>query len=163
MPVPSVPEPLDEPITDDQRPVQVVVPEIGVDAPVTLLGIRSDRKLEVPATAHETGWWSGGAVPGTPGPAVIAGHVNLGDEEGVFSHLGNLRPDDEVRVTLDAGQVLRYRIDRVERHAKDAFPTDDVYGKTSESELRLVTCGGSFDPSSRHYLDNVIAFATLVP
>lgn len=150
-------------ITEAQQPVHVSVPEIGADAPVISLGLQANGKLEVPATASDTGWWSGGSVPGAVGPAVIAGHINLGDEEGVFSQLGSLQPDDEVSVTLDTGRILRYRIDRVERHAKEAFPTDAVYGKTTGPELRLVTCGGAFDPSSGHYLDNVIAFATPVP
>lgn len=159
LPGPSTPA---TPAESDSRPVQVSVPAIGVDAPVTVLGLRSDRSLEVPATAHETGWWSGGSVPGTPGPAVIAGHVNLGEAEGVFAHLAELETDDEVQVTLDAGETLRFRVDRVERHAKDSFPTQAVYGRTAGAELRLVTCGGAFDSSSGHYLDNVIAFATLV-
>lgn len=51
----------------------------------------------------------------------------------------------------------------MERHAKRAFPTDAVYGETPGPELRLITCGGAFDPNSGHYLDNVIAFATPVP
>jgi hypothetical protein len=37
-----------------------------------------------------------------------------------------------------------------------------VYGPTNEPELRLITCGGAFDPATGHYRDNVIAFATLV-
>lgn len=47
----------------------------------------------------------------------------------------------------------------VNRFAKDAFPTDLVYGPTPRSELRLVTCGGRFDQSRRTYRDNVIVEA----
>jgi hypothetical protein len=35
-----------------------------------------------------------------------------------------------------------------------------VYGYTREPTLRLATCGGQFDRSSRHYVDNVIVFAS---
>ncbi|HXH55711.1 class F sortase [Iamia sp.] len=142
--------------------MQVAVPAIGVDASVTRLGLNPDKSLEVPSTAQDTGWWSGGSVPGTPGPAVIAGHVNLAGETGVFASLDRLGPGDEVTVRLDAGQEVTYRVDRVERHAKDAFPTNDVYGATEGSELRLITCGGAFDPDTGHYFDNVVAFASLV-
>jgi hypothetical protein len=31
-----------------------------------------------------------------------------------------------------------------------------------DAELRLVTCGGTFDFATHHYLSNVIAYATLV-
>jgi hypothetical protein len=34
-----------------------------------------------------------------------------------------------------------------------------VYGPTSRSELRLVTCSGDFDSGTGHYEDNTIAFA----
>ncbi|GEM_PF-5169658 len=30
------------------------------------------------------------------------------------------------------------------------------------AQLRLVTCGGAFDSSTGHFVDNVIVFATLV-
>ena len=42
--------------------------------------------------------------------------------------------------------------------AKDEFPTDEVYGPTDDAELRLVTCGGTFDDELGHYDDNVIVF-----
>jgi hypothetical protein len=53
-------------------------------------------------------------------------------------------------------------VERVERHPKDAFPTEAVYRRTPAPVLRLVTCGGEFDRSTRHYLDNVVVFASLV-
>jgi hypothetical protein len=34
-----------------------------------------------------------------------------------------------------------------------------VYGPTPDPELRLVTCGGTFDAASGHYADNVIVYA----
>jgi hypothetical protein len=52
-------------------------------------------------------------------------------------------------------------VERVERHPKDAFPTEAVYGHTRDAQLRLVTCGGEFDRSTRHYVDNIVVFATL--
>ena len=60
----------------------------------------------------------------------------------------------------DRSQVV-FVVDRVEQYPKNAFPTEAVYGPTFDATLRLVTCGGSFDRTSRHYRDNVIAFARL--
>jgi len=45
--------------------------------------------------------------------------------------------------------------------AKDAFPTDAVYGQTSDAELRLITCGGSFNPAAHSYVDNIVVYAKL--
>ncbi len=49
-------------------PARVVSPKLGIDASVIPLGSREDRALQVPATASEAGWWSGGALPGEVGP-----------------------------------------------------------------------------------------------
>jgi sortase (surface protein transpeptidase) len=142
------------------EPARIVVPALGVDAPVIRLGLQRDGTLEVPATAHEVGWWSGGTLPGTTGPAVLAGHVNLGDQRGVFARLAELAAGDRIDVADDDGTTISYVVTRVERHPKDAFPTDAVYDMTAGPELRLITCGGDFDRSSGHYEDNVIAYAT---
>jgi hypothetical protein len=37
-----------------------------------------------------------------------------------------------------------------------------VFGKTRLAALRLVTCSGNFDPSTGHYVDNTIVYATRV-
>jgi len=37
-----------------------------------------------------------------------------------------------------------------------------VYGNTQGSELRLITCGGEFDPDNNYYSDNVVVYAELV-
>jgi len=55
---------------------------------------------------------------------------------------------------------VRFSVDRIERHPRNQFPTDIVYGPTEDVALRLVTCGGTIDRSSGHYRDNVIVFAT---
>lgn len=41
-----------------------------------------------------------------------------------------------------------------------AHPGLSSYRSTrAQPELRLVTCGGPFDPSTGHYRDNLVAFA----
>lgn len=144
------------------RPVRVKVPKLAIDAPVILLGLDQDQALEVPGNATDTGWWSGGSVPGTAGPAVLAGHVNYKGQAGVFQEIGGMKPGDRVEVTLDDGTATEFVVDRVEQHPKDAFPTDAVYGPTPGSELRLITCGGDFNQSSGHYDDNIVVFARAV-
>jgi hypothetical protein len=57
------------------------------------------------------------------------------------------------------GATVRYRVVRVDRYAKAAFPTEVVYRPAGAAELRLVTCGGRFDPRTGHYEDNVVVQA----
>ncbi len=145
------------------EPVRLVVPAIEVDAPVIPLGLNPDQTLEVPTTASDTGWWTGGSAPGAGGPAVIAGHVNLRSQPGVFADLDQVRAGDEIEVIGDDLVVVRFVVDRIERHPKDSFPTDRVYGPTEGPELRLITCGGAFDEGTGSYTDNVIVFARRAP
>jgi hypothetical protein len=68
-----------------------------------------------------------------------------------------------VRVARADGSTAEFVIDKVERYAKDQFPTVAVYGDTTHrSELRLITCGGRFDPGTGSYDDNVVAYAHLL-
>jgi sortase (surface protein transpeptidase) len=144
------------------RPVSVAVPAIGVRS--SLVGLRLDagNELEVPADPQQAGWFAGGTVPGQPGPAVIAGHVDSYRGPGVFFRLRELAPGDTVAIGLSSGRSERFQVVSVDRYPKDRFPTQDVYGPTPAPELRLVTCGGSFDHTARSYRDNIIVYAALV-
>jgi sortase (surface protein transpeptidase) len=142
-------------------PTRVAIPRIEVDADVVRLGLNPDGTLEVPSDFSQAGWWSGGSRPGEPGPAVIAGHFDSRSGPAVFYRLTELAPGDIITVSDDTGNTLRFTVERLEQHDKDRFPTDVVYGPTDEPTLRLITCGGSFDGSTRSYRDNVIVFASL--
>jgi sortase (surface protein transpeptidase) len=146
------------------RPVALRIPSIDVSSPALVdLGKQPDGSLEVPADPADAGWFSPGPAPGQFGPAVIAGHVDGGGGPGVFYRLGELRPGAPVEVVRADGTTARFVVDKVERYAKDRFPTAAVYGdSTHRSELRLITCGGDFDDETGHYVDNVVAYAHLV-
>ncbi len=140
-------------------PMRVYAEAIGVDAPIIPLGLDGSGALEVPDDVDDTGWWTGGPEPGEQGPAVIAGHVDSTRGPAVFYRLGELQPGDLVDVIRTDGSRVEFTVQRIERHTKAAFPTESVYAPTAGAELRLVTCGGAFDRSSGHYVDNVIVFA----
>ncbi|MCV2488784.1 class F sortase [Geodermatophilus sp. YIM 151500] len=142
-------------------PVRIRVPAAGVDSGLVPLGVDGAGALEVPQDFGTAGWFTGGAVPGRPGPAVVVGHVDSYEGPAVFHRLPRLGAGDEVVVDLDDGASARFTVTRVTRVGKDAFPTDEVYGPTAGAELRLITCGGAFDDDRRRYEDNVIVFARL--
>ncbi len=141
-------------------PVRVRVPAIGVDAPVGPLFIDENGVLPPPDSYDGTGWWHAGPEPGEAGPAIIAGHVDSGSGPAVFVRLDELRPGDEILVDRADGSTVAFTAERTERYPKAEFPTDEVYGSTPGPQLRLVTCGGAFDPADQRYLDNVVVYAT---
>jgi sortase (surface protein transpeptidase) len=109
------------------------------------------------------GWYTESPRPGAVGSAVIAGHVDSYQGPGVFYWLRNLKSGERVYVTRADGSVAVFSVTSVQAYPKAAFPTSIVYGATPDAELRLITCGGTFDSTTGHYLSNIIAYATLVP
>jgi len=144
-------------------PVRVRVPGIDVDSRLVRLGVDDDGALVPPEDFARAGWFTGGPAPGETGPAVIAGHVDSYRGPAVFFRLAELEEGDEVLVDRADGTAARFTVTAVDRYPKDRFPTDRVYGPTPRPELRLITCGGEFDPDARSYRDNVVVSAVMVP
>jgi len=141
--------------------VAVDIPAIGVHGRLERLGLSRDGSVAVPGSYQQAGWYDGSASPGQAGPTVILGHVDSRSGPGVFFRLGALRPGDLVRVRRADGRAETYAITGVRQYPKDRFPTLAVYGPASIPVIRLITCGGGFDPASGHYLANIIAFGQL--
>jgi hypothetical protein len=146
---------------DAPTPVRLALPTLGVDTELIALGLEDDGSLEVPEDADVAGWWAGGADPGERGPAVVVGHVDSHEGPGIFVDLGDLTPGDRVVIVREDGSAVHFDVERLERHPKDDFPTEAVYGATDAPTLRLVTCSGEFDPTARSYDDNLVVFLTL--
>jgi Sortase domain len=142
-------------------PVRVSIPRLGVDSSLERLGKRPDGTVAVPTAWGRAGWYAHGPRPGQPAAAVILGHVDSPSGPAVFSRLRTLRRGDRVVVRRADGSAVHFAVDRVERHAKDRFPTAEVYYPTLTPGLRLVTCGGPYDRSAGGYQANVIVFASL--
>ncbi|TYB43918.1 class F sortase [Actinomadura chibensis] len=145
-------------------PVRIRIPAIGVDAPVLSLGLNADGTVQEPSLTQPslTSWYNGGAAPGERGPAAFYGHVDTrATGPAVFYDLGRLKPGAEVGVLRRDGRTAVFQITSIEQVPKSRFPTQKVYGRTSDPTIRIMTCGGEFDPSTRHYRDNVIAYGVL--
>ena len=144
------------------NPAVIRIPRLDVEARIIPLGLQDDGSIEVPEDPDQAGWWLGGPEPGELGPAVILGHVDS-QEEGpaVFFYLRYMEAGDEIHIDRVDGSTITYVVESTERHDKDEFPTDAVYGPTEQPTLRLVTCGGDFDFGVRTYEDNVIVFGSL--
>ncbi|MEV5886702.1 class F sortase [Streptomyces sp. NPDC052020] len=144
-------------------PVRVTIPSAEVDtAPLLRLGLNADGTIEVPsvAQADRIGWYEHGVTPGETGPAVLVGHYDTVNGPAVMRNVGGIEPGDRIDITRKDGTRAVFAVTALEQVAKDAFPTEKVYGPTSRPELRLITCGG--DIVHGHRPDNVIVYAELV-
>ena len=143
-------------------PAELTIPAIGVRTSLIKLGLQANGSLQVPPTTAVAGWYTGSPRPGAVGSSVIAGHVDSYAGPGVFYRLSTLKPGERVYVGRADGTLVVFSITKVQMYSKEAFPTIQVYGADPDPELRLITCGGTFDPDTGHYLSNVVAYATLV-
>jgi hypothetical protein len=138
------------------------IPKIRVWARIEAGGLKPDGAAVIPSLSSPflTSWFDRGPAPGQRGTAAIFGHVDSHKVgPAVFYQLGELRPGDLVYVTAEDRDVAIFRVYAVAMYRKTAFPTDAVYGYTRWPSLRLITCGGAFDPRTHHYLSNVVVFA----
>lgn len=144
-------------------PTHLQIPAVGVNTDLINLATQDDGTLEVPKDFAVAGWWDQGAAPGDPGPAVIVGHIDSYRGPAVFYRLRELRPGATVTITRSDGSTAVFIVDALREFPKQAFPTNLVYGATTEPTLRLITCGGGFDYQHRSYLDNIVVFAHQLP
>jgi hypothetical protein len=160
-PAPPAPVVLTGPAaTGAAPPTRVTIPAIGVDSDLAEIGVDAAGALVPPADPHRAGWFAAGPAPGEVGPAVLAGHVDDRSGPAVFFRLEELSAGDRVVVTRSDGQAVVFSVARVVTYPKDDFGTAEVYGPTTDPELRLITCGGTFDRSRRSYTDNVVVYAS---
>jgi Sortase domain len=145
--------------TADGNPVQLIIPAIDVRTRLIRLSLRQSGALQVPDSTDVAGWFDDSPSPGQPGPAIIAGHVDSVTGPAVFFDLSQLRRGDRVYVRRADGSVVVFTVTEVRMYLKSAFPTALVYGPAPGAQLRLITCGGTFDYQRRSYLSNVVVFA----
>jgi sortase (surface protein transpeptidase) len=143
-------------------PVRLIIPSIGVRTGLIRLGLTSAGALQVPSTTSVAGWYTGSSRPGATGAAVIVGHIDSRSEPGVFYHLRQLHPGSKVYVRRADGSLAVFGVTAVRSYLKSQFPTLAVYGAVPNAQLRLITCGGAFDPATGHYLRNIIVYASLI-
>ncbi|WP_284578871.1 class F sortase [Streptomyces sp. 2P-4] len=146
-------------------PVRVDVPSLGVQAPVVARGLDAQGAIDPPPYDRPgtVGWWGAGPKPGEAGAALLVGHVDTRSKPAVFYGLSTLRPGAKVRVARADGAVAEFTVEDVRVHERSRFDADRAYGALvpGRSELRLVTCGGTYDQKAGTYTANVVVSAYL--
>jgi len=148
-------------------PLELQIPSLKVNAPVIGVGLTSRNEMDAPKGPigspiwHSAFWYRGSGIPGDPGTATIAGHVNdsLGRPE-IFAHLQKLNPGDLIivhdkKTTFD----IRFIVDEIKiysvKESSDPAVLTLIYGAgpvagtlpqpalDGLSHLTLITCAGN--------------------
>ena len=144
-------------------PTKVSVPTIGAESSLIATGLKADGSLEVPPLSNpmQASWYDESPTPGSLGPSVILGHVNGSGKPGIFYRLKDIKAGEQILVDREDGQTAVFTVANIDTVPKAAFPAEQVYADTPDSQLRLITCGGIFDPAARSYEANIVVYANL--
>lgn len=160
----------------------------GVQMAVIPHGPSSNGAVWIPGPEEGINNWTndvswlntpGYATPfSTHGAVIIAGHINWQGTPGALSDLAEYGENDigkTFTVTMTDGRIRTYRItqgftiDKAQLAAESnqgplhttIFGQTGAYGPPEHptEELRLISCGGQYDPAARSYNSNIIIIA----
>jgi hypothetical protein len=151
----------------EDTPLELQIPALKVDAPISAVGITSKNVMDAPKGDigdpiwHTAFWYRGGGIPGDVGTATIAGHVNdpLGRPE-IFANLQDLKPGDLIIIHLKQTSIdIRFIVDEIKVYSVKESSTPQVltriYGAgpvagtgpqpsaDGLAHLTLITCAGT--------------------
>ena len=153
--------PTPRPIERTPAPVRFRIPKLGIDTTVQWVGNDAEGRMGVPSNYGDVAWYELGPPPGTPGNAVIAGHLDSPTGPAIFFRLRELQPGDEIFVGNEAGQELRFVVSGQEVYEADNAPLERIFGPAIKPQLNLITCDGAFDQSTRQYDKRLVVFTSL--
>lgn len=133
------------------------IPLIGLNAAIVNVGLTPDNAIDVPP-GLEVGYWTGSALPGTPGAAFLDGHV-----DGIFAHLHKLTSGQQFSVTY-AKKTYYYQVVHTETVALAGIDMEKAlspYGTAAEG-LNIMTCAGTYLPSIDTYDQRFVVYAVRI-
>jgi sortase A len=139
-------------------PVRIRIPARGIDARVEPVGLTKTQAMDMPKDTFAVGWYAYGAVPGSRGSAVFAGHRDtLWGTPGVFWVLREVERDDVVTVETATGEEMYFRVHRTEEYPADAAPIADIFAADGGHYVHLITCAGRWNRTT--YDTRLVVFA----
>ena len=146
-------------------PVRLIIPSIGVNAPVEMVGILNNGDLATPTRSpwNDVGWFVSGPQPGEKGSAVIDGHLDRpGGYPAVFWNLRYIQVGERVEVMSASGKTLDFQVTRVAFYSPQAAPIQAIFGNSGGTYLNLITCAGDWIPSQHQTSLRLVVYTTLI-
>lgn len=154
----------------EDAPIQrIIIEGAAIDnSAILTLGLQPDGStFEVPTNATQVAWYDFSGLPGEEDKSpILAAHVSYRGQRGVFFDLTQAQPGTFVYVVMADGTAYKYEVVFNRDIAKTVLTWEDLGCDPNqcfvEESITLVTCGGSFNPRTRSYNDNVVVRAELV-
>ncbi|MEX2533899.1 MAG: class F sortase [Nitriliruptoraceae bacterium] len=145
------------------KPAGLVIETLGVAMPVVAVGLEDDGAMEIPEDVMTAGHYNPGGLgvlPGSPGTAVFAAHVDSRQQgRGALYELSTMNVNDLIGIASPDGTMHMWRVTEVVTYRKEVLPFDDLFTFAGPSRIAVITCGGEFDRSARSYTHNVVVLA----
>jgi hypothetical protein len=144
-------------------PVRLLIPVIGVNAPVESLGILPDGSMAIPTRNPWTdaGWYNAGPRPGERGSAVMDGHLDRpGGSPAVFWRLRDLHAGDKVMVVDAHGKTLHFHVTRITFYSAGTVPFQEIFGDPGGIYLNLITCAGDWIPAQHQTTLRLVVYTS---
>ena len=145
-------------------PENITIESLGLNAPVTVVGVANDGSMETPKNWNEAGWYWKSAHPGEQGNLIINGHYDDSSARpAAFWQLKNVAVGDKVSVTDKYSKTFVYQVSDVffvsiqDPQRLDVLQSDD-----SKSTITLITCGGVWLPGMSTYDKRLVVKGELV-
>lgn len=143
------------------QPVKLEIPKLNVSTSIEEVGRLENGQMGVPQDTDQVGWFAPGIKPGSPGNAVMAGHVDSLTGPSVFYELDKLKKGDEILVYGSEDEVLTFTVVKTEVYPRQNAPVDSIFGFTYGSGLNLITCTGEFNRSVKTHDDRLVVYTEL--
>ena len=146
---------------------ELLLPTARIRADIVSLGRTPRGNIGAPDNPFVVGWFDLSAAPGEQGNTILAGHRDYEDIDGnvgagVCWELDRVKVGDQV-VIRDAEQNLAWVYAVTESVVVDPYDPDSAryVADTSDAIITLITCTGSFDPSTHRYSHRLLIIAQL--
>ncbi|GAM15115.1 class F sortase [Mesobacillus selenatarsenatis] len=143
-------------------PATIEIPAINVKTRIEQVGTLKDGRMDVPKDPDNVGWYEPGTLPGAPGNAVLAGHVDDLTSPAIFYDLHKLKNGDKIMLTDTDGQTLTFEVYDQKTFPRLDAPIEDIFGFTFASTLNLITCSGDYDPETTERAERTVIYTKLV-
>ncbi len=145
-------------------PGRLRIPAVSIDAAVKHVGVNEEGLMATPGNFVDAGWYKYGTVPGFLGSAVIDGHVdNALSLDGVFKHLADLKPGDDIYIDTASSTQLHFVVEEVTSYPLAEVPKERLFGAKDAVRLNLITCDGAWIKGQKTYERRLVVYAKLAP
>ncbi len=145
-----------------EYPLRLIIPSLRINTYVQQVGTRVNGAMASPSNFTDVAWYRYGVVPGQPGSAVIAGHLdNALSLPGVFKKLDKLKKGDDIFIETEGTTLIHFVVKGADYYPYTAFP-ESVFKENGEPLLSLVTCSGKWLKDKGTYSERLVVTAELM-